>query len=88
MHRREVLLARISGQREQLADIAVRLQTPLMFADRALLAVRFVRAHPLLLAGFTGLMMIRRHSLSGLFSGSWRLWRAYRYISNVARKSS
>lgn len=88
MLRREMLLAKISGQREQLAEAAVHLKTPLMFAERALMAGRFVFTHPVLIAGFTGLMVIRRNGLSGMIKGAWRVWAAYRYLSKVARKSS
>ena len=88
MRRREVLLAKISGQREQLAEAAVHLQTPLMIADRVVLVGRFVFAHPALIAGFTGLMVIRRNGLSGMLNGALRVRTAYRYLSKVAGKLS
>ncbi len=86
MQRRQVLLARIDDQREQLAEISARWQPALHIADLSVLAVRFMRSHPALVAGLAGLAVVRRHSLAGLVRGAGRAWKAYRYISAFTKK--
>ena len=89
MQRRQALLAKISDQREQLAEIGVRWQPALRLADGALVAARFLRSHPVLpagLAGLAGLVVVRRNGLAGLVKGARRVWNAYRYINEFSKK--
>lgn len=86
MQRRQVLLARIDDQRVQLAEIGARLQPALHVVDLTVLAVRFMRGHPALVAGLAGLAVLRRRSLAGLLRGAGRAWTAYRYISAFSKK--
>ena len=73
-----MLLARISGQREQVAGLVLALETPLQVADRAWIALRFLGRHALLAAGVAGIMMARRRGAKVALKGAWRMWRAYR----------
>lgn len=86
MQRRHELLAKISVQREQLAGIGERLQTPLRLADQALVAARFLRAHPVLVAVLTGLVVVRRHGVTVLVKGAVRVWNVYRYVNEFSKK--
>lgn len=86
MQRRQALQAKISAQREQLGELATRWQPALRMADQAVVAVNFIRVHPVLLAGLAGLLVIRRNGLSGLVKGVWRTWKAYRYVSDLSKK--
>jgi hypothetical protein len=86
LQRRRILLDRIAGQREQLAETAAVWQTPLHFADQAWLAVNFLRAHAVLVAGVAGLVLIRRRGVSSLVKGGFRIWKLYRYFNEVSAK--
>lgn len=85
MKRRQLLLAKISGQREQLSDMARRWQPALHVADQGLQAVSFMRRHPVLLAGLAGLAVVRRSGVQGLIKNTWRLWRTWRYVSMFSK---
>ncbi len=50
LKRRSELLARIATQREQVAELGAHLETPLVFADKGLAAVRFLRSAPVVSA--------------------------------------
>ena len=87
-HRGEIL-ARIAVQREQMTEIEAEWNAPLALADQGVAAVRFLRRHPLLVAGAMALFVIRRHSVAGLMWGVWRAWKSYRdFNSNPAKSSS
>lgn len=89
MQRRGVLLARIAAQREQMAEIEADWRPPLALADQGVAVVRFLRCHPLLVAGVVALLAIRRRSVAGLVWGVWRAWKGYRdFTSNSAKLSS
>jgi len=75
------LLARIAAQREQMTEIAAEWRTPLALADQGVAAVRFLRFHPLLVAGIMAFFVIRRRSVAGLVWGVWRVWKGYRYFT-------
>ena len=81
MQRRGELLARIAAQRGQVAEVGARWQTPLALADRGLAAVRFLRSHPVLVAGVAALLVIRRRGVTGLARSGWRAWKVYRYFA-------
>lgn len=89
MQRRQALLAKIAGQREQLADLGTRWRPALLVADQAWVAVKFLRAHAVLVAGVAlvaGLVVVRRRGPGALVKGAWRVWKTYRYVREAARK--
>jgi hypothetical protein len=81
------LLARIAVQREQMTEFEAELNAPLALADQGLAAVRFLRRHPLLVAGTMAFFVIRRHSMTGLIWGAWRMWKGYRDLASIPDKS-
>lgn len=86
MQRRGELLAKISSQREQVAQIGTRWQAPLALADQGLAALRFLRSRPLLVAGVAALLVWRRRGLAGLAKTGWKLWKGYRYLSALSAR--
>ena len=86
MQSRGELLARIASQREQMIEIGSELQGPLALADEGLDAVRFLRRHPLLVAGAVLLLVIRRRGVAGLVGGIWGVWKGYRYFTSLSAK--
>jgi len=85
--RRGELLARIAVQREEMAEIEAEWNAPLALADQGMAAVRFLRHHPLLVAGAIAFVAIRRHSMAALMWGVWRVWKGYRDIISITAKS-
>jgi hypothetical protein len=89
MQRRGELLARIASQRRQMAEIGIRLEAPLEMADRGVNAVRFLRSHPVLVAGLIAVMAIRRRGVAGMAIVAWQLWNGYcNFTGHTARLSS
>lgn len=88
MQSRGELLARIAAQREQVAEIGTQWQTPLALADQGMAAVRFLRGHPVLVAGVVAFFVIRRGGVAGLLRGMWRVWKGYRYFALFSEKLS
>jgi hypothetical protein len=88
MRRRGELLARIEAQREQVAGIGARWQAPLALVDQGLAAVRFLRSHPVLVAGMVALIVVRRRGVVGLVKGGWRVWKGYRFFAALSEKLS
>jgi hypothetical protein len=89
MQRRSELLARIAMQRRQMAEIEPHLRAPLALADHGMAAMRFLRFHPLLVAGLIAVMLIRpRSSAAGLMWGVWRVWKGYREFISISDKLS
>lgn len=88
MQRRGELLARIAAQREQMAETGARWQAPLALADQGLAVMRFLRSHPVLVAGVVALFVIRRRGVVGLVKGGWRVWKGYRFLATLAEKLS
>lgn len=88
MQRRGELLARIAVQREQVAELGARWQTPLALADQGLAVVRYLRARPVLVAGVVVLLIIRRRGLVGLARSGWMAWKGYRYFTALSAKLS
>ena len=81
LEHRRLLLARISGQREQVAELVSTLEIPLQAADRTWDALRFLSRHALLIAGMAGvagMMLARRRGVKVMLKGAWRMWKAYR----------
>lgn len=88
MQRRGELLARISAQREQVAELGARWQAPLALADQGLAVARYLRARPVLVAGVVALLIIRRRGLVGLARSGWMAWKGYRYFTELSAKLS
>ncbi|MDD2720277.1 MAG: YqjK-like family protein [Gallionella sp.] len=86
LQRRAALLEKISGQRAQIAETGERLRPVFQVADQAVQAGRFLAAHPVLVAGLAGLLVVRRRGMLGLVRGAWRAWQAYRYFGAVSKK--
>ncbi len=80
------LLSRIDAQRGQLAEIASVWEGPLSLADQGVSIVRFLRGHPLLVAGATALVALRRRGIAGLFRHAWKIWRGYRYFTDLRQR--
>ena len=85
--RRGELLARIAVQREEMTEIEAEWNAPLALADEGVAAVRFLRHHPLLVAGAIAFVMIRRHSVAALMWGVWGVWKGYRDLASIPEKS-
>lgn len=88
MQRRAELRARISLQREQVAEITECWKTPLKWADHGVAVVRFLRSNPLLLTAVSALFVVRRRNVFTLMMGAWRVWQGYRATISKAEKSS
>lgn len=88
LQRRGELLEKIARQRDEIAAVGVRWQPALHVADQALLAARFVRKNVWLVAGIAGVALLRRHGAISLFKGGWRIWKLYRYASDLAGKAA
>lgn len=88
IQRRGELLAKITAQRGQLQEIGTRWQGPLALADQGLTVARFLRSHPVLVAGVIAIFVIRRRGVSGLIRGGWRMWKGYRYFTALSNKLS
>ena len=86
MQRRVELLVRIDAQRVEMAQSCRRLKAPLSFADQGLAILRYLRSHPVLVAGVVALVVAKRNSMDGLMSGAWGLWKGYRYVAMLATK--
>ncbi len=86
LEHRRMLLARISGQREQVAGLVSALETPLQVADRAWVALRFLGRHALLAAGVAGIMLARRRGAKVVLKGAWGMWKAYRLFKGATRQ--
>jgi YqjK-like protein len=84
--KRAELLARISSQREQLADFGAYYHRPLVLADKSLSAIRFVYRRPLLMGVIAALLVARRRRAMGLARAGWKIWKDYGLLSGIARK--
>ncbi len=86
LEHRRMLLARISGQREQIAGLVSALAPPLKVADHAWVALRFLGRHALLAAGVAGIMLAKRRGAKIMLKGAWRMWKAYRLFKATTRQ--
>lgn len=80
------LLARIDAQRGQLAEITSSWEGPLALADRGVSILRYLRGHPLLVAGAAALVVLRRRGLAGLFRRALLVWKGYRYFADLRER--
>jgi len=78
VRRKERLIARAGAQRAAIGESFRQLRRPIGVVDRGMEAVRFLKAHPLLVASAVALLsVIRRRSLvslTGSLLTAWRLW--------------
>jgi hypothetical protein len=83
--RRHLLLKKIEAQRSELAQLSEQCQRPLAWVDTGLSAVRYLRAHPAVLAGGVATVLSLRHKgLFGLAKTGWRLIYLYPSILSFA----
>jgi hypothetical protein len=84
--RKERLIARAAAERAAIARALRAWEAPLGAVDRAVSAVRYLRAHPLALAALAaGVLVLGRRNLVGWAARGltlWRLWRALSARSN------
>jgi len=74
--RRATLIAKSAQQRSELAQVAVPLKKALELADKGLEAVRYIRRHPVLLAGaFIVTAIWRPKGVIGWIRRGWAMWR-------------
>lgn len=88
MQRRNYLLARITEQREQVAEFGSRWQFPLALADQGLTAVRYAQSHPVLIGGLVALTVVRWRGVAWVVKSAWRLWNTYRTVTAFSTKIS
>jgi hypothetical protein len=82
--RKERLSARAQMQRLAIAASFRDLGPPIGIADRALDAVRFLRANPALVAVVAAaLFLLRGRGLAGLAGRAFSAWRLWRTLSAV-----
>ena len=85
--RKERLIARAAAQRRVIADAYHRWQKPAAMVDRGVAVVRFLKAHPLLLAvGAVVAAAAGRRNLLRLAGRGWVAWRAGRGLVAWARR--
>lgn len=84
--RRGELLARVEVQRGQLAEIASSWEDQLGIADQGLAVVRFFRAHPLLIAGLSVFVVVRRRGVAGLISSAFLIRKSYQVLADFLHK--
>ncbi len=87
--RKERLIARAEQQRIVISASCLRLQKPLGMVDRGIAVVRYLQAHPLLLAaGILAVAAIGRRNLLSWAGRGLFIWRALRSVRLWPRKSS
>ena len=86
VERRNMLLARIATQREDLAEISLQLQRPISLVDKGVAVARFLRFHPALFAGLAAFLLIRRRSVAGLAWIGWSAWKVFRDVASISAK--
>jgi hypothetical protein len=86
MERRDKLLARVAVQRDELADIGLQLHSPLSLVDKGVAVARFLRFHPLLIAGVAALFLIRRRNVADMIWVGWSAWKVIRDLTSISAK--
>lgn len=84
--RRARLQSKIEAQRNAVGIITERWEKPLAVADAGLTALRFVKSHPVLIAGVGAAAIFRFRGTAGLAATGWRLWRLYRSALSFAAR--
>ena len=81
VRKRERLLAQCDVQRAALADAVDGLQTPLSIADHVVNVARFLRRHPVALAGVVAVAVVaERRALWRWAPRALFVWRTYRSL--------
>lgn len=79
IRRRERLLVQAEAQRAELAGIVQQWQVPIAVIDRAMVVVRTLKAHPVLLvAPLAALAAWRPRRLVAWAGRAWMIWRFWR----------
>lgn len=77
--RKERLLTRIETQRDQLALFGAQLEKPFALADKAVMAMRFVKERPWIAAvAALSMLVLGRRNLLRWASRGWVVWRGWR----------
>ena len=85
--RKAQLIERARRQREDLAVAAVVLETPAGILDRGLIAVRYVKSHPLLVVGAAAVLVaMRAGSIVKLGTRGFMMWRMWRSARGIASR--
>ena len=85
---RERLLALCAAQRDELVVLTQELAGPIKVADRAIDGVRYLRDHPLVLAGAVGLLAVmQRRGMWKWAKRGFVAWRTYRRFGKTDFKS-
>ena len=78
--RKERLIASVAAQRASFAAAVRDVHGPIAVVDRAVTVVRFLRAHPVLVAALVaGVVAFRRRGVVALVTrgfAAWRIWRS------------
>lgn len=85
--RRARLQSKIEAQRVALGVITSRWERPLAVADAGIGVARFLKAHPVAVAGISALIVLRWRGISGLARAAWRVWGVYRSAASYGRKA-
>jgi len=89
MVKRERLLARCAGQRNDVAVLAEQWQGPLRVADHVLGAVQYVRGHPVVVGVAAALLVvIERRNLWKWGQRGYVVWRSYGLLKKSLLKSA
>lgn len=82
--RREHLVSEAEKQRNQLAQTVDTLRAPLAMADKGLAAIRYIKAHPLLMAGGGAVLMkvLRPSRIGKWFGRGLFAWQMVRKLQN------
>ena len=85
--RKERLIGRAEGQRGEIAAAIQRWEKPIGVVDRGIAVARFLRAHPLLLAGAAvAAAVLGRRNLVRWLGRGWVTWRTWRALGNWVRR--
>ncbi len=84
LQRRQVLLAKMTTQREQLVELSLCWQPAIKVIDQTQLVLRFVRRHPVLITGLSGIIILQRQGVTGLLKRGWQIWKIYRFVSKLS----
>ena len=73
--RKASLVSRIGRQRTELAQVLEPWHEPLAIVDKGLLAIRYLKCHPVLLVGLAIVSVVLRPKFSGKwFQRGWMVW--------------
>lgn len=83
--RKAQLIERARRQREDIAAAAVVLETPAGVLDRGLIALHYVKSHPVFLAGaVAALLALRPRRMVKVATRGFMMWRMWRSAREIA----